>query len=128
MTADLPATIRLGRWQGIEIGARARKASVAVCSPQLRVVGVCEVCDGVTDKPITLHHSRLWWGFQMGAYEHNFGFWDIDGPEERAFFQHVHRQSVIIACERCKHLVQLMPPKPSALLASPRSNVARRPR
>jgi uncharacterized OB-fold protein len=47
----------------------------------------------------------------MGAYEHNFGFWDIDGPEERAFFQYVQRQSVIIACERCGHLVQLIPPK-----------------
>ena len=50
-------------------------------------------------------------GLQMGAYEHNFGFWDIDGPEERAFFQYVQRQSVIIACERCEHLVQLIPPK-----------------
>jgi hypothetical protein len=47
----------------------------------------------------------------MGAYEHNFGFWDIDGPEERAFFQHVQRQSVIIACERCERLVQLIPSK-----------------
>ena len=50
-------------------------------------------------------------GLQMGAYEHNFGFWDIDGPEERAFFQYVQRQSVIVACERCQHLVQLIPPK-----------------
>ena len=66
---------------------------------------------GVTDKPIVLHHGGLWWGVQMGAYEHNFGFWDIDGPEERAFFQYVQRQSVIIACERCQHLVQLIPSK-----------------
>jgi hypothetical protein len=47
----------------------------------------------------------------MGAYEDNFGFWDIDGPEERAFFQHVRRQSVFIACERCEQVVQLISPK-----------------
>ena len=47
----------------------------------------------------------------MSGYEDNFGFWDIDGPEERAFFQHVQRQSVIIACKRCGHLVRLIPPK-----------------
>ena len=28
------------------------------------------------------------------AYDDNFGFWDIDEPEERAFFEHVQRQSV----------------------------------
>jgi hypothetical protein len=50
-------------------------------------------------------------GPQMGAYEDNFGFWEINGPEERAFFQHVLRQSVVIACERCEHIVQLIPPK-----------------
>jgi hypothetical protein len=27
-------------------GARARKASAAVCASQLRVVGACELCDG----------------------------------------------------------------------------------
>ena len=47
----------------------------------------------------------------MEACEYNFGFWDIDGPEERAFFQYVQRQSVIVACERCERLVQLIPPK-----------------
>jgi hypothetical protein len=47
----------------------------------------------------------------MGAYEDNFGFWDIDGPEERAFFQHVQRKSAFIVCERCEHLVQLIPTK-----------------
>jgi hypothetical protein len=31
----------------------------------------------------------------MGAYEDNFGFWDIDGQEEQAFFQYVQRQSVL---------------------------------
>jgi hypothetical protein len=66
---------------------------------------------GVTDKPVVLHYSELWRGLQMGAYEHNFGFWDIDGPEERAFFQYIQRQSVIIACVRCGHLVQLIPAK-----------------
>jgi hypothetical protein len=24
---------------------------------------------------------------RIGVYEHNFGFRDIDGPEERAFFE-----------------------------------------
>ena len=47
----------------------------------------------------------------MGAYEDNFGFWDIDGPEERALFQYIQRQSVFVTCERCEHLVQLIPPK-----------------
>jgi hypothetical protein len=47
----------------------------------------------------------------MGAYEDNFGFWDIDGPEERAFFQHVRRQSALIACGRCKCRVRLIPAK-----------------
>ena len=27
-------------------------------------------------------------------YEHNFGFWEIDGQVEQAFFEHVQRQSV----------------------------------
>jgi hypothetical protein len=26
--------------------------------------------------------------------EHNFGFWEIDGQVERAFFEYVQRQSV----------------------------------
>jgi hypothetical protein len=62
----------------------ARKASMAVCSSQLRVVGACELCD--------VDHRQAgcltpWWVVvRMGAYEDNFGFWDIDGPEEEAFF------------------------------------------
>jgi hypothetical protein len=32
----------------------------------------------------------------MGVYEDNFGFWDTDGPEEQALFEHVQRQSVYI--------------------------------
>ena len=34
-------------------------------------------------------------------YEHNFGFWEIDGQVEQAFFEHVQRQSVQTTCERC---------------------------
>src|SRR5271155_447403 len=45
------------------------------------------------------------------AYEDNFGFWDVDGPEERAFFEHVQGKSVSIACERCKCPVRLIPTK-----------------
>ena len=41
------------------------------------------------------------------AYEDNFGFWEIDGPEERAFFEHVQRQSVHTTCKRCKQPVRL---------------------
>jgi hypothetical protein len=52
----------------------------------------------------------------MLVYEDNFGFWDIGEPEERAFFFHVHGQSVLIACERCERPVRLIPPK--ALCAS----------
>jgi hypothetical protein len=47
----------------------------------------------------------------MGVYEDNFGFWDIDGLEERALFEHVQRQSVSINCERCRRSVRLIPPK-----------------
>ena len=47
----------------------------------------------------------------MGVYEDDFGFWDIDEPEERAFFEHVQRQSVFVACERCQRSVRLIPPK-----------------
>ena len=50
------------------------------------------------------------------AYEDNFGFWDIHGSEEQAFFDYVQRQSVLIACERCERPVPLIPPK--ALCAS----------
>jgi hypothetical protein len=48
---------------------------------------------------------------KMLAYEGNFGFWDIGEPEERAFFDYVRRQSVLIACERCQRPVRLIPPK-----------------
>jgi hypothetical protein len=47
----------------------------------------------------------------MLVYDDNFGFWDIGGPEERAFFDHVQRHSVSIACERCEQPVRLIPPK-----------------
>jgi hypothetical protein len=50
-------------------------------------------------------------GAQMGVYEDNFGFWDIDGPEERAQFEYVQRQSIRINCERCERSVRLIPPK-----------------
>ena len=30
----------------------------------------------------------------MAVYDDNFGFWEIDEPEERAFFEYVQRQSV----------------------------------
>ncbi len=45
------------------------------------------------------------------AYEDNFGFWYIDGPEEQAFFDHVQRQSVHAVCTRCEQSVRLMPSK-----------------
>jgi hypothetical protein len=45
------------------------------------------------------------------VYEDNFGFWEIDGPEERAFFEHVQRQSARTTCKRCKQPVRLIPPK-----------------
>ena len=48
----------------------------------------------------------------MGSvYEDNFGFWDIDGSEEQAFFERVQRHSVSITCERCERSVRLIPPK-----------------
>ena len=42
-------------------------------------------------------------------YEDNYGFWNIDEPWERAFFEHVRRQSVGTICERCKRPVRLVP-------------------
>ena len=45
------------------------------------------------------------------VYEDNFGFWDIDGQEEQAFFEDVRRQSVQKTCERCDRRVRLMPSK-----------------
>jgi hypothetical protein len=52
----------------------------------------------------------------MLVYEDNFGFSNINEPEERAFFDFVRRQSVLTACERCERPVRLIPPK--ALCAS----------
>jgi hypothetical protein len=52
----------------------------------------------------------------MLVYEDNFGYWDIGGLDERAFFDSVRRQSVLTACERCERPVRLIPPK--ALCAS----------
>jgi hypothetical protein len=45
------------------------------------------------------------------VYEDNFGFWDIDGQEEDAFFDYVQRQSVKRICDRCDRPVRLMPSK-----------------
>jgi hypothetical protein len=45
------------------------------------------------------------------VYEDNFGYWDIDGPEEHAFFEHVRQQSADTICKRCERPVQLMPSK-----------------
>jgi len=46
----------------------------------------------------------------MLVYEDNFGFLNITEAEERAFFDFVRRQSVLIACERCERPVRLIPP------------------
>jgi hypothetical protein len=45
------------------------------------------------------------------VYEDNFGFWEIDGPNEQAFFEYVQRQSVEKTCCRCERTVRLMSPK-----------------
>ena len=45
------------------------------------------------------------------VYEDNFGFWNIDEPEERAFFEHIKRKSGYVNCRRCQRLVGLIPPK-----------------
>jgi hypothetical protein len=47
----------------------------------------------------------------MLVYDDNYGFWDIGGLEDRAFFDHVQSRSVLIACERCERPVRLVPPK-----------------
>jgi hypothetical protein len=47
----------------------------------------------------------------MLVYEDNYGFLNISEPEDKAFFDFVRRQSVLIACERCGGPVRLMPPK-----------------
>src|SRR5580658_352736 len=61
-------------------------------------------------------HSRSlrlrWGGAHMAtSYEDNFGFWEIDCPEERAVFEHVKSQSVCVICQRCDRLVRLMSTK-----------------
>ena len=43
------------------------------------------------------------------VYEDNFGFWDADDPGERAFFEHVQRQSAPVTCKRCERAVRLTP-------------------
>ena len=58
--------------------------------------------------PVRLEGRTL----KMAAiYEDNFGFWEIDAPEERAFFEFVKRQSVSVNCKRCQCRVGLFPPK-----------------
>ena len=47
----------------------------------------------------------------MLVYEDNFGFLNISEPQERAFFDFVRRQSVLMACERCERPVRLIPLK-----------------
>jgi hypothetical protein len=44
-------------------------------------------------------------------YEDNFGFWELDCPEELAFFAHVQSKSARAICQRCKRLVRLMSTK-----------------
>jgi hypothetical protein len=46
----------------------------------------------------------------MLVYEDSFGFWDIGGQEEQAYY--VQCQGVLVACERCERPVRLIPPKP----------------
>ena len=48
---------------------------------------------------------------ELTIYEHNFGFWEIDGQVEQAFFEYVQRQSVQKTCDRCERRVRLMPAK-----------------
>jgi hypothetical protein len=45
------------------------------------------------------------------VYDDNFGFWDIDGQEEQAFFEYIQSQSVQKTCDRCDRPVRLMPSK-----------------
>ncbi|MGB7976950.1 MAG: hypothetical protein WCF81_21955 [Roseiarcus sp.] len=47
----------------------------------------------------------------VADYEDNFGFWDIDGQEEQAFFDHVQRESLPKTCDRCGQRVRLLPSK-----------------
>jgi hypothetical protein len=45
----------------------------------------------------------------IDQYDDNFGFWDVFDAEERAFFEHVQRQSVPTTCARCARPVRLLP-------------------
>ena len=45
------------------------------------------------------------------VYEDNFGFWELDFPEEHAFFAHVQSKSARAICQRCKRLVRLISTK-----------------
>jgi hypothetical protein len=47
----------------------------------------------------------------VASYEDNFGYWEIDSPEEAAFFVHAQHQSFFSICQRCKRSVRLMPIK-----------------
>jgi hypothetical protein len=47
----------------------------------------------------------------IASYEDNFGYWEIDSPEESAFFMHVQSQSALIDCQRCGRPVRLLPTK-----------------
>jgi len=44
-------------------------------------------------------------------YEDNFGYWEIDCPQESSFFVHVQSQSVGTTCKRCRRPVRLVPTK-----------------
>jgi hypothetical protein len=47
----------------------------------------------------------------IASYEDNFGYWEIDSPQESAFFVHVQRQSALVNCQRCHSPVRLLPTK-----------------
>ena len=47
----------------------------------------------------------------IASYEDNFGYWEIDGAEESAFFAHVQSQSALVNCQRCTRPVRLLPTK-----------------
>ena len=57
-------------------------------------------------------------------YEHNFGFWEIDGQVEQRMLRTSRARAVQRTCDRCERRVRLMPPKRFAAPAPPRSNVA----
>ena len=57
-------------------------------------------------------------------YEDNFGFWEIDCPDEHAFFEYVKSQSIRAICQPATGWSGSCLPKLCALLASLRSNAA----